>query len=89
MVSFFYIVSLTHNIVLKISFHVVLLSIILVPSNSQTITNFNKVHHVDRSFLFSSLSYLVLVLFILSLLFLILFLIDFKLKAMKGFVKEI
>lgn len=88
-VSFFYIVRLTHNMVLKIIPHVFLLSLILTPySNSQDGRNFNIVYS-NRFFLFSSLSYLILVLFILALLFLILFLIDFKLKAMKGFIKEI
>ncbi|MCP5883299.1 hypothetical protein NL358_28600, partial [Klebsiella pneumoniae] len=66
-----------------------LLSLILTPYfNSQDVRNFNIVYS-NRFFLFSSLSYLILVLFILALLFLILFLIDFKLKAMKGFIKEI
>lgn len=88
-VSFFYIVRLTHNMVLKIVPHVFLLSLILTPYfNSQDVRNFNIVYS-NRFFLFSSLSYLILVLFILALLFLILFLIDFKLKAMKGFIKEI
>jgi len=88
-VSFFYIVRLTHNMVLKIIPHVFLLSLILTPYfNSQDVRNFNIVYS-NRFFLFSSLSYLILVLFILALLFLILFLIDFKLKAMKGFIKEI
>lgn len=88
-VSFFYIVRLTHNMVLKIFPHVFLLSLILTPYfNSQDVRNFNIVYS-NRFFLFSSLSYLILVLFILALLFLILFLIDFKLKAMKGFIKEI
>jgi len=88
-VSFFYIVRLTHNMVLKIIPRVFLLSLILTPYfNSQDVRNFNIVYS-NRFFLFSSLSYLILVLFILALLFLILFLIDFKLKAMKGFIKEI
>nr|ATU74564.1 NADH dehydrogenase subunit 6 [Liposcelis bostrychophila]ATU74577.1 NADH dehydrogenase subunit 6 [Liposcelis bostrychophila] len=89
MVSFFYMVSLTHNMVLKIIPHVFLLSLILTPYfNSQDVSNFNIVYS-NSFFLFSSLSYLILVLFMLALLFLILFLIDFKLKAMKGFIKEI
>nr|UNO31829.1 NADH dehydrogenase subunit 6 [Liposcelis bostrychophila] len=86
MVSFFYMVSLTHNMVFSISPMVLFISACLVPLSFMGLGNF---HNCLDYFLFSSPSYLVVVLFMLFLLFLILFMIDFKLKAMKGFMKGI
>nr|AEP83122.1 NADH dehydrogenase subunit 6 [Liposcelis bostrychophila]ATU74615.1 NADH dehydrogenase subunit 6 [Liposcelis bostrychophila]ATU74628.1 NADH dehydrogenase subunit 6 [Liposcelis bostrychophila] len=86
MVSFFYMVSLTHNMVFSISPLVLFISVCLVPFSLASLGNF---HNCLDYFLFSSPSYLVVVLFMLFLLFLILFMIDFKLKAMKGFLKGI
>lgn len=86
MVSFFYIVRLTHNIVFRISPLVLFIRVCLVPFRLASLGNF---HNCLDYFLFSSPSYLVVVLFILFLLFLILFIIDFKLKAIKGFLKGI
>nr|ATU74590.1 NADH dehydrogenase subunit 6 [Liposcelis bostrychophila]ATU74603.1 NADH dehydrogenase subunit 6 [Liposcelis bostrychophila]UNO31817.1 NADH dehydrogenase subunit 6 [Liposcelis bostrychophila] len=87
MVSFFYMVSLSHNMVLVWPPLILLFSLLLSPFSYKSLENFHE-DSVDY-FSFSSLGYMMEVLFMLFLLFLILFMIDYKLKTFSGFLKEI